>query len=127
MDTRIIMQESEKTANVLKLAAKLKGKGFRVFVSKDRGTHGFYTDAIESRIVKFQSDSYRIDYYGAYTPNRECGTGWALAYTGNYTNMLYTCAPSWVSKPYYIAYTTLADKLQRRGASFTEYMPDTTQ
>jgi hypothetical protein len=117
------MRESEKIESILELAAKLKDKGFRVFVSNATGTYGFYTDASGARVVYFQINNFGMHYSGCYGS----ASGWGLEHTGNYTEMLYTYAPTRVSKPDYLAYTTLDTKLQLMGSQYTEYMGDTTQ
>ena len=80
---------------IQELVVKLLADGFRPFVAES-GTHGFYTDAAEKRLVSFQFDFY-LRFFGNHTGGPKHGSGWALDEddAGDFQKMFRTPTPRW--------------------------------
>ena len=96
---------------ILKLVAKLKGAGFRVFLANEgEGFYGFYTDQEGARVVSFQLDFFTPVFSGNYK-SKKCGTGWRIA-TSSFNNMINENPPQWATRGENVKLSTLADHLK---------------
>ena len=96
---------------ILKLVAKLKHAGFRVFIANEgEGFYGFYTDQEGARVVSFQLDFFTPVFSGNYK-SKHCGTGWRIE-TGDYAAMLNANPPLWATAGENVKLSTLDDHLK---------------
>lgn len=86
---------------VAQWAGTIKGLGFRVWIAES-GTYGFISDASESRVLSFGTDSLGGNYG---PPSQESGTGWRmdqapwdLKTAADVKAALYAEAPSWTRR-----------------------------
>lgn len=101
---------------IQELAAKLKKKGFRVFIA-ERGSYGFYTNEEGSKVVSFQYDLGGFSFSGNYkTSNpRRTGAGWQIVKDSygceNFQSILDSVPPKWATRGATWKYTTLEQHL----------------
>jgi hypothetical protein len=112
-------------AEIAELAAQIKAHGFRVWVAKS-GTHGFYTNKEETRVVYFQAGLGGYEMSGCYQPKEFMGNGWGLGILPDTTRetlqrYLDTWPPNGVTKGVQVKLTTLEDKLDSNGAKCSHY------
>ena len=117
------MKHDYKVEATKELAEKIKLAGFRVFIAK-RGTHGFYTDDIGSRVVSFQYDLGGFSFTGQYKTDqpRSTGTGWQLVQNNRTFAEMFNERPTWSLRGAQWKFTTLEQFLATYQASsvFTE-------
>jgi hypothetical protein len=77
------------------LAMEIKQKGFRVYLAES-GTHGYFVNAEETRVVSFQVDLV-TSFSGNYISDHS-GTGWQMDGNLSYQQMLDARPPHWIGE-----------------------------
>jgi hypothetical protein len=98
---------------IAEVAADIKAKGYRVFISGS-GTYGIFTDDVGAKVISFGYDLGCVNFSGNYKTDKpmQTGTGWSIGRSTDIDEIFKSSPFHWAVGSSKWKYTTLEQFLK---------------